>query len=229
MSKPKNISYLLNKSYEKNESTIIKPKHNEKPFKEEEIVAQIFLALDKKKYKLLNEILISLPQGQEITGLLFKFIEELQKNDYTVSQLMAISTLLYRLSNINFASVILPKEFPNHSQVAISNIFKNKQPNQYEFIDSKIQKIVKNMITHYSLEIKNNTNYNTSNAGQIALKLKRILFSFIIDYTQSELESKPLEFRGRFKNFQEYLKYYMEHSNEIPRIVGPSPFPNSKN
>ena len=84
------------------------------------------------------------------------------------------------------------------------------------------------MITHYKLEIKNNKNYNSSNAGQLALKLKIILFSFIIDYTRPESESKPLEVRGRFKNLNEYHKYYMKHPNKMARIVGPSPFaPNT--
>ena len=190
-----NRSYIF--PYKKNESPIINPKNKENPFNEEQIVAEIYSALNNKDWDLLFEILERFPNFKEITELYFQFIEELQKNKYTMSQLMAISTLLYRLSNIKFVSVILPKDFPNYSQAAISNIFKSKQSNQYEFIDSKIQEIVKNMIRYYKLEIKNNKNYNSSNAGQLALKLRDILLSFIIDYTQPE-SSKKLEVESVF-------------------------------
>ena len=228
MSKPKNTSYFLEKSYEKNEKPIINPPNIENPFNEEKIVLEILSALDKKEYDLLYEILVRLPNFFKITELLIQFIEELQKHNYTFSQLMAISTLLYRLSNIKFARVELSKPFPLHSIPSIENIKINKELKNAKEIDSKIQEIVKNMITHYKLEIKNNKNYNSSNAEQLALKLKRILFSFIIDYTQPESESKPLEVRAaRFKNFEEYLKYFKNHPNQIPRIVGKSPF--SKN
>jgi len=188
---------LTNYGVKKNKSPITNPSNIQNPFDEEKTVAEIYSALDKKEYNLLFKILNRLPNFEEITGLLIKFMEELKEHDYTMSQLLAISKLLYRLSNIRFVSVILPKEFPNYSLAAISNIFKNKQPNQYEFIDSKIKEIVKNMITHYKLEIKNNRNYNSSNAEQLALKLKRILFSFIIDYTKPE-SSEPLFVKSAF-------------------------------
>ncbi len=138
-----------------------------------------------------------MPNFKEITKLLIQFIEELQKHDYTFSQLIAISTLLYRLSNIRFARVELSKPFPLHSIPSIENIKINKELKNAKEIDSKIQEIVKNMITHYKLEIKNNTNYNSSNAEQLALKLKRILFSFIIDYTRPE-SSETLEVNSGF-------------------------------
>ena len=161
-----------------------------------------------------------MPNFNKITELYFSFVQELQKYNYTDSQLKAISTLLYRLSNIKFATV----EFPNHSQAAISNIFKNKQPNQYKFIDKKIKEIVKNMITHYHLEIKNNRNYNyASNDGRLALKLKKILFSFIIDYTRSE-SSETLSVKSNFQNEKNLKKYAETHPEMMPRLLGPDPF-----
>jgi hypothetical protein len=112
---------------------------------------------------------------------------------------MAISTLLYRLSNVNFVSVELPKSFPLHSIPSIANIKRNKELKNAKKIDSKIQEIVKNMITHYDIEIINNKNYNSSNAGQLALKLKNILLSFIIDYTKPE-SSEPLKIKINNEN-----------------------------
>ena len=116
---------LTNYGVNKNESLIINPPN------EEQFVSEIYSALKKKNYDLLSSILDRLPNFKKITTLFNSLVQELQKNDYTMSQLMAISTLLYRLSNIRFVSVILPKEFPNHSQADISNIYKNKQLNQY--------------------------------------------------------------------------------------------------
>jgi hypothetical protein len=169
---------------------IINPKNIENPFPEEKTVAEIYSAINSKNYDLLYQILNRLPNFEDITKLCILFVEELRKNEYTMTQLLAISTLLYRLSNIKFATVELPEQFPNHSKSSISNIYKNKQPNHYEYIDEKIKEIVKNLISHYSLDIKNNNKYNRSNAGQLALKLKKILFSFIIDYTRPE-SNKP--------------------------------------
>ena len=126
-------------------------------------------------------------------------------------QLLAIAQLLYSLSNANLVDVELPQQFPNHSQASISNIYKNKQPNHYEYIDKRIQQIVKNIISHYRLDIKNNNKYNQSNASQLALKLKKILLSFIIDYTRPE-SSEPLEVQSIFprgatiKQMQQIMK-----------------------
>jgi hypothetical protein len=182
------ITKILTYGVNKNEKTKINPPNKQNPFNEEQIVIEIYSALNQKNYDLLHEILTRLPQGEEITELLFKFIEELQKHNYTKSQLKAISTLLYRLSNIRYASVKLPKEFPNYSQVSIETIKRRelRELQNAQKIDLKIQEIVKNMITHYKLEIKNNKNYNSSNAGRLALKLRDILLSFIIEYTRPE-------------------------------------------
>ena len=169
---------------------IINPKNNENPFPEKNTVDEIYSAINSKNYDLLYQILNRLPNFINIFDIYILVVEELRKNEYTKSQLMAISTLLYRLSNIKFATVELPEQFPNHSKSSISNIYKNKQPNHYEYIDEKIKEIVKNLISHYSLDIKNNKKYNRSNAGQLALKLKKILLSFIIDYTRPE-SNKP--------------------------------------
>ena len=159
------------------------PKNIKNPFPEEKTVDEIYSAINIKNYDLLYQLLDRLPNFKNIFDIYILVVAELQKNEYTISQLLAISTLLYRLSNIKFATVELPEQFPNHSQASISNI-RNKKPNGYEYIDEKIKEIVKNLISHYSLDIKNNKNYNLSNAGQLALKLKKILFSFIIDYTR---------------------------------------------
>jgi hypothetical protein len=201
-------------------------------FNENEIVLQIYSAINKnnnkkekeKDYNELMQILQRLPNYEHITELLFKFIEELQNNTYTISQLLAISTLLYRLSNINFATVELPQQFPNHSRESISNININKQPNHYKYIDKKIQEIVKNMITHYHLEIKNNRNYNyASNDGRLALKLKKILFSFIIDYTRPE-SSNTLFVKSIFQTEKKLRNYAEKHPEMMPRIIGNNPF-----
>jgi hypothetical protein len=53
------------------------------------------------------------------------------------------------------------------------------------------------MITHYNLEIKNNKNYNSSNDGRLALKLRDILLSFIIEYTKPE-SNNTLEVKSVF-------------------------------
>ena len=197
--------------------------------KEQKIVQEIYDKLRNKnsklknnKYILLSDIIASLPSAEDINDLLKNFFDELKKHEYTDSELLAISTLLYRLSNIKFATVELPEQFPNHSQSSISNIYKNKQPNHYEYIDKKIQKIVKNLISHYKLDIKNNKNYNRSNAAQLALKLKKILLSFIIDYTRPE-SSKPLEVISVFSpgSTRKQMHQFMKNNPKmLPRIIG---------
>ena len=191
----KNIfkSYGVNK----NESPIINPPNKKNPFNEKEIVAEIYSALDNKNYNLLSAILSRLPNYEEITALFISIVQELHKNTYTNSQLKAISTLLYRLSNIKFASVESPKPFPLHSIPSIANITRNKELKNAKKIDSKIKEIVKNMITYYKLEIKNNKNYNSSNDGRLALKLWNILLSFIIEYTKPE-SNNTLEVKSVF-------------------------------
>jgi len=192
---PKEIKYIFKNTYEKNTNEpITNPR-----FDEEKIIEEIYFALDKKKYDLLFEILSNLPKFKQINELYSSIVKELKKHDYTFSQLMAISTLLYRLSNINFPNVKLPEEFPNYSQVSIETIKRkiNKELQNAQKIDLKIQEIVKNMITHYKLEIKNNKNYNNSIDDQLALKLRNILFSFIIDYTRPE-SNEPLFVKSAF-------------------------------
>jgi len=187
---------LKNYGVKKNEGPKINPPNNQNPFDEGKTVEKIFDAIVKKDYDLLFKILSDLPNFNEITELCISLIKELQNHKYTFSQLRAISKLLYRLSNISYASVKLPKEFPNYSQTSIESI-KRRELQNAQKIDLKIQKIVKNMITHYNLEIKNNTNYNSSKSEQLALKLRNILFSFIIDYTQPE-SSEPLFVKSAF-------------------------------
>ena len=197
---PPPIIELLGPNYgvKKNESSKINQKKIENLFKEKKIVLEISSAIENKDYNLLYRILDSLPNFEDISELYLSFIKELRKHKYTLSQLMAISTLLYRLSNIKLASVKLPKTFPLDSIPSIANILRNKELRNAKKIDLKIKEIVKNMITHYKLEIKNNRKYNyASNDGRLALKLKNILFSFIIDYTQPE-SSKPLEVKSVF-------------------------------
>jgi hypothetical protein len=191
----KNI--LTNYGVNKNESPTINPPNKENPFNEKEIVAEIYSALYNKKYDLLFHILSRLPNFNEITELYLSFVRELQKYNYTDSQLKAISTLLYRLSNIKFASVKSPKPFPLHSIPSILYITRNKELKNAKKIDSKIKEIVKNMITYYKLEIKNNKNYNSSNDGRLALKLRNILLSFIIEYTKPE-SNNTLEVKSVF-------------------------------
>ena len=200
------------------------PKNIKNPFPEEKTVDEIYLAINIKNYDLLYQLLDRLPNFKNIFDIYILVVAELQKNKYTISQLLAISTLLYRLSNIKFATVELPEQFPNHSQASISNIYKNKQPNHYEYIDEKIKEIVKNLISHYMLEIKNNRNYNyASNDGRLALKLKKILFSFIIDYTRPE-SSETLSVKSNFQNEKNLKKYAETHPEMMPRLLGPDPF-----
>jgi hypothetical protein len=143
------------------------------------------------------------------------FVDEFKKNEYTMPQLMAISTLLYRLSNIKFATVTLPEQFPKNSEQAISNI-RNKKPNDYEYIDKKIKEIVKNLILHYKLDIKNNNKYARTMANQLALKLKKILFSFIIDFTRPS--SEPLSVESNIKTMENQVAHISAlRQNQLPR------------
>jgi hypothetical protein len=202
-------------------TTFNKPENRENPFPEEEIVLKIYGNLSNHKYDKLYQILDRLPNFNQISELYFSLIEEIQKNEYTMSQLMAIAQLLYRLSNIQLAKVILPEQFPNHSLASISNIYKNKQPNNYEFIDKKIKQIVKNLISHYNLDIKNNNKYNRNKSGQLALKLKKILFSFIIDYTRPG-NSEPLVVQSLFPpgaTIANRIRYFKEHPEMRARII----------
>jgi len=191
------ITKIFTYGVNKNEIPKINPPNIQNPFDEEKTVAEIYSAIKNKDYNKLFEILSNLPNFEEITNLYISLIHEVKEHDYTFSQLLAISTLLYRLSNIRFANVILPTPFPLHSIPSIANILRNKNLKNAKKIDSKIKEIVKNMITHYNLEIKKNESYNTSNAGRLALKLKNILLSFIIDYTRPE-SSEPLEVQSVF-------------------------------
>jgi len=171
--------------------------------KEQKIVQEIYDKLRNKnsklknnKYILLSDIIASLPSAEDINDLLKNFFDELKKHEYTDSELLAISTLLYRLASIRFVNVELPEQLPNHSENAISNI-RNKMPNDYKYIDKRIKEIVKNLISHYKLDIKNNNKYKKNTVNQLALKLKKILFSFIIDFTIPSSESLSVE-----SNFQ---------------------------
>ena len=157
-------------------------------FPEEKTVYEIYSAINKKDYNELNNLLKKMPNFIDIEKIYSSLIDELEKNDYTMSQLIAISTLLYRLSNIKFVNVELPEQLPNHSENSISNIRK-RTPNKYKYIDKKIKEIVKNLVSHYKLfDIKNNNKYNRNMAAnQLALKLKKILFSFIIDFTRPSI------------------------------------------
>jgi hypothetical protein len=225
-----------------NESVIINPKRNEfinnmrnklknfsllnkhnnqlkKQAKKKTIVLEIYDKLIRKNYKhLLSDIIASLPSAEDINGLLINFFDELKKHEYTNSELMAISTLLYRLSNIRFVNVELPEQLPNHSKNAISNI-SNQNPKDYIHIDKRIKEIVKNLISHYKLNIKNNNKYNRTMANQLALKLKKILFSFIIDFTRPS--SEPLSFKTKFQNRENHVAHISTlRPNQLPRKLG---------
>jgi len=190
--------------------------------KEQKIVQEIYDKLRNKnsklknnKYILLSDIIASLPSAEDINDLLKNFFDELKKHEYTDSELLAISTLLYRLASIRFVNVELPEQLPNHSENAISNI-RNKMPNDYKYIDKRIKEIVKNLISHYKLDIKNNNKYKKNTVNQLALKLKKILFSFIIDFTIPSSESLSVE-----SNFQT-IKNQVAHiltlkQNQLPR------------
>jgi hypothetical protein len=213
LSKPSNISSEIKLIKHKSFNN---PKNIENPFNEEEIVIEIYDKLRKKNYNELYQILDRLPKGQDINELLFKFFEELQKHDYTITQLLAISTLLYRLSNVNFVTVESPKPYPLHSIQSIANIIENKTLQKSKRFDEKIKEIVKNLISHYNIDIKRN------NTDKFALKLQNILLSFIIEYTRPE-SNQPLFVESKlplFKNEQNLRKYAKIHPEMMPRLVG---------
>jgi hypothetical protein len=189
---------------------------NINPFPEGKTVYKIYSAINKKDYNELNNLLKKMPNFIDIEKIYSSLSDELEKNDYTMSQLMAISTLLYRLLNIKFVNVELPEQLPNHSENTISNISK-RTPNKYKYIDKKIKEIVKNLILHYKLDIKNNSKYNRNNAGnQLALKLKKILFSFIIEYTRPS--SEPLSVESNIKTMENQVAHISAlRQNQLPR------------
>ena len=70
--------------------------------KEQKIVQEIYDKLRNKnsklknnKYILLSDIIASLPSAEDINDLLKNFFNSLKKYEYTNSELMAISTLLF--------------------------------------------------------------------------------------------------------------------------------------
>ena len=198
---------------------------NRNPFSEENLVADIYLALTKNngnKYDKVFQILDRLPTFRSITGLYISLIEELDKHTYTNRQLMTIAQLLYRLSNVNLVNVESPKPFPINSIPSIANILRNKELKNSTKIDTKIKEIVKNLISHYKIDIKSNNNYNKTNTGKLALKLQNILLSFIIEYTKPE-SSEPLSVKSAFPRgatINQMLKIAKNHPEMMPRIIG---------
>jgi hypothetical protein len=169
-------------------------------FNEEGTVAKIYLSLDQKNYQELFQILNRLRTFEPIIELYFSFVEELRKHTYTNQQLLAIARLLYRLSNLDNVNVELPETLPKNSLLSIANILRNKGKLNHSFrIDAKIKEIIKNIISHYKIEIKRNNKYNNTNTGRLALKLKIILYNFIVDYTKPE-SSEPLFPRDSTRN-----------------------------
>lgn len=198
---------------------------NKNPFSEEDIVADIYLALDQKKYQELFQILNRLSTFIP-TNLYFSFVEELQKHTYTMQQLSAIAQLLYRLSNFNFVDVESPKPFPINSIPSIANILRNRELKNSKKIDIKIKEIIKNLIKYYNIDIKRNNKYNNTNTGKVALKLQNILLSFIIDYTRPE-SSEPLVVQSLFPpgaTIANHTRYFEEHPEMMAKIIGTKPF-----
>jgi hypothetical protein len=194
---------------------------NKNPFSEEDIVADIYLALDQKKYQELFQILNRLSSFDSIINLYFSFVEELEKHTYTMQQLWAIAQLLYRLSNFNFVDVESPKPFPINSIPSIANILRNRELKNSKKIDIKIKEIIKNLIKYYNIDIKRNTN-----TSKLALKLQNILLSFIIDYTRPE-RSEPLVVQSLFPpgaTIANRTRYFEEHPEMIAKIIGTKPF-----
>jgi hypothetical protein len=197
-------------------------KNKENPFPEENTVAKIYSAINLKNYDLLYQLLNRLPNFENIIELYISSVEELSKNEYTMTQLLAIAQLLYRLSNVNFVNVESPKPFPINSIQSIMNIYKNRELKKSKKIDAKIKEIVKNLISHYKIDIKSNNKYNNTSNGKLALKLQNILLSFIIDYTRPE-SSKPLEVQSIFPRGatkDQINQIMMKHQNMLPSIIG---------
>jgi hypothetical protein len=198
---------------------------NKNPFSEENIVADIYLALDQKNYQELYQILNRLPTFEPIIDLYFSFVEELRKHTYTMQQLSAIAQLLYRLSNFNFVDVESPKPFPINSIPSIANILRNRELKNSKKIDIKIKEIIKNLIKYYNIDIKRNNKYNNTNTGKLAIKLQNILLSFIIDYTRPE-SSEPLVVQSLFPpgaTIANRTRYFEEHPEKMARIIGTKP------
>ena len=143
-----------------------------------------------------------------------------------MQQLWAIAQLLYRLSNFNFVDVESPRTFPSHSFSSIANISRNKELKNSK-IDIKIKEIVKNLIKHYDIDLKSYKNNNTTtNTGRLTLKLKNILYNFIIEYTKPE-SSEPLFVESAFPigaTIANRTKYFEEHPEKMARIIGTNPF-----
>lgn len=201
---------------------------NRNPFSEENFVADIYLALDKKDYDKVFQILNRLPTFDSITDLYISFVEELKKHTYTNRQLMTIAQLLYRLSNVNLVNVESPKPFPINSIPSIANILRNRELKNSTKIDTKIKEIVKNLISHYKIDIKSNNNYNKTNTGKLALKLQNILLSFIIEYTKPE-STEPLVVKSIFEygsTMENRNKYFNKHPEKMARIIGTIPSGN---
>ena len=199
---------------------------NKNLFSEVDFVADIYLALYKKGYDKVFQILNRLPTFDSITDLYTSFVEELKKHEYTMQQLWAIAQLLYRLSNVNLVDVELPKPFPINSIPSIANILRNRELKSSTKIDIKIKEIVKNLIKHYNIDIKRNNQYNKNNTGKIALKVQNILLSFIIEYTRPE-SSEPLEVIALFPpdyTIANNARYFEKHPEKMARIIGTSPF-----
>jgi hypothetical protein len=198
---------------------------NKNPFSEEDIVADIYLALDQKNYQELFQILNRLPTFEPIIDLYLSFVEELRKHTYTMQQLWTIAQLLYRLSNFNFVDVESPRTFPSHLFSSIANISRNKELKNSK-IDIKIKEIVKNLIKHYNIDLKSYKNNNTTtNTGRLTLKLKNILYNFIIDYTRPE-SSEPLVAQSLFPpgaTIANRTRYFEEHPEMMARIIGSKP------
>ena len=195
-------------------------------FDEKKIVSKIYSALHNKNYDELFQILNSLSTFKPIIELYFSFIEELQEHTYTDQQLSAIARLLYRLSNLNFVvNVELPQLLPQPSLSSIANILRNKGDlKKSKTIDIKIKEIIKNIIEHYKIEIKHNREYNNTNNGRLALKLKKILYNFIVDYTEPE-SSEPLFVKSAFpRGAANRTRYFENQPEKMGRIIGNIPF-----
>jgi hypothetical protein len=190
-------------------------------FDEEKIVSEIYVKLSKPNYDELYLILNRLPNFKNITELYISFVGELSKNEYTMTQLLAIAQLLYRLSNVNFVNVESPKPFPINSIPSIANILQNRELKNSIKIDAKIKEIVKNLISHYKIDLKSNNKYSNTSNGKLALKLQNILLSFIIDYTRPE-SSKPLEVKSIFPRGAtkaNHTRYFEKHPEMMPRFI----------
>ncbi len=195
---------------------------NRNLFSEKDVVKDIYLALseenkkNEKNYDKLFLILNRLPTF--ISNLYFSLTDELRKHNYKDQQLLAIAQLLYRLSNMNRVNVELPKPFPINSIPSIANILRNRELKNSKKIDIKIKEIVKNLISHYNIDIKSNSKYNNTNTGKLALKLQNILLSFIIEYTKPESSEQifPRDSTIKEKNIwiEGVKKYYMREKNE---------------